>query len=281
MEIVRTISDMKLSRQRLTKPVGFVPTMGFLHEGHLSLVRRARSENSRVIVSIFVNPTQFGPNEDFETYPRDTERDLSLLKQGNTDVVFMPEPEEIYPPSAGTWVEVEKITEILEGISRPGHFRGVATVLTKLFNITEPTYAYFGQKDAQQARVIQKMVGDLFMNLEIIVCATIREPDGLAMSSRNVYLKGKERKAALILYKSLQLAQSLWNRGERHAGKIRDETVSLIESEPLAHIDYVSIADTVTLHEIEDKIEYQALLSMAVKVGKPRLLDSIVLGGSA
>ncbi len=280
MEIVRTISDMKLLRPRLTKPVGFVPTMGFLHEGHLSLVRRARSENSRVIVSIFVNPTQFGPNEDFETYPRDTERDLALLKQENTDVVFMPEPEEIYPPSAGTWVEVEGITEILEGISRPGHFRGVATVVTKLFNITEPTSAYFGQKDAQQARVIQKMVADLFMNLEIIVCATVREPDGLAMSSRNVYLKGKERKAALILYKSLQLAQSLWNSGERHAGKIRDEIVFLIESEPLAHIDYVSVAETETLQEIEDEIEYQALLSMAVKVGKPRLLDSIVLGGS-
>ncbi len=281
MEIVRTISDMKLLRRRLTKPVGFVPTMGFLHEGHLSLVRRARSENSRVIVSIFVNPTQFGPNEDFETYPRDTERDLALLKQENTDVVFMPEPEEIYPPGAGTWVEVEGMTEILEGISRPGHFRGVATVVTKLFNITEPTYAYFGQKDAQQARVIQKMIEDLFMNLEIIVCSTVREPDGLAMSSRNIYLEGKERKAAPILYKSLQSAQSLWNRGERHAGKIRGEIVSLIESEPLAHIDYVSIADTETLQEIEDEIGYKALLSMAVKVGKPRLLDSIVLGGSA
>ncbi|HIJ56670.1 MAG TPA: pantoate--beta-alanine ligase [Deltaproteobacteria bacterium] len=281
METVRTISDMKLLRQRLAEPVGFVPTMGFLHEGHLSLIRRARSENRHVIVSIFVNPTQFGPEEDFDSYPRDTERDLTLLKQEKADVVFMPEPEKIYPPGACTWVEVEGLTEMLEGISRPGHFRGVATVVTKLFNIIEPTYAYFGQKDAQQARVIRKMAEDLFMNLEIIVCPTIREPDGLAMSSRNFYLKGKERKAALILYKSLQLAQSLWNRGERHAGKIRGEIVSLIESEPLARIGYVSVADTETLQEIEEEIEYEALLSMAVKVGKPRLLDSIVLSGSA
>lgn len=280
MEVVRTISDMKLLRQRLKAPVGFVPTMGFLHEGHLSLVRRARSENSHVIVSIFVNPTQFGPDEDLEAYPRDAERDLALLKQEKADVVFMPEPEAIYPPGPVTWVEIEGLTETLEGISRPGHFRGVATVVTKLFNITDPTYAYFGQKDAQQVRVIQKMVEDLFMNLEIIVCPTVRESDGLAMSSRNVYLKGKERKAVLILYKSLQLAQDLWNRGERHAGKLREEIVSLIESEPLAHIDYVSIADMETLQEIEGAIESEALLSMAVKVGKPRLLDNLTLGGS-
>lgn len=281
MEIVRTVSDMKSLRRRLAESVGFVPTMGFLHEGHLSLVRRARRENSCVIVSIFVNPTQFGPEEDFETYPKDTERDLALLDQKNTDLVFMPEPEEIYPTGACTWVEVKGLTEILEGISRPGHFRGVTTVLTKLFNIIEPTSAYFGQKDAQQARVIQKMVEDLFMNLEIVVCPTTREPDGLAMSSRNVYLKGKERKAALILYESLQLAQALWDRGERGAGKIREKIVSLIESEPLAHIDYVSIADTKTLQELEDEIGHKALLSIAVKVGKPRLLDSIVLGGPA
>jgi len=249
-----------------------------IDEGHLSLVRRARSENNRVIVSIFVNPTQFGPEEDFETYPKDTGHDLALLKQENTDAVFMPEPEEIYPPGACTWVEVEGLTKILEGISRPGHFRGVATVLTKLFNIIEPTFAYFGQKDAQQARVIQKMIEDLFMNLEIIVCPTIRESDGLAMSSRNVYLKEKERKAALILYKSLQLAQALWDKGETHAGKIREKIVSLIESEPLAHIDYVSVADSKTLQEFEGDIGHEALLSMAVKVGKPRLLDSIILG---
>ena len=280
MEIVQTLSDMKVLRQRFNEPVGFVPTMGFLHEGHLSLVRRARSENSYVIVSIFVNPTQFGPDEDLEAYPRDTERDLALLKQESADAVFMPKPETIFPPGSITWVNVGELAEMLEGISRPGHFRGVTTVLTKLFNITEPTSAYFGQKDAQQARIVQKMVEDLFMNLEIIVCPTVREPDGLAMSSRNVYLKGKERKAALILYKSLQLAQGLWNKGERHAGTIREQVISLMETEPLADIDYVSLAETETLKEIKGEIENKALLSMAVKVGKPRLIDNIVLSDS-
>ena len=281
MKIARTIADFKSLRSRLPGLVGFVPTMGSLHEGHLSLVRRARADNSSVIVSIFVNPTQFGPDEDLESYPRDTERDLSLLKHERTDLVFMPASAEIYPPGTSTWVDVEGLTEMLEGISRPGHFRGVTTVVTKLFNITQPNYAYFGQKDAQQARIIQKMTKDLLMNLEIIVCPTVRESDGLAMSSRNVYLNRKEREAAQILYKSLILARSLWDGGERHAEKIRGEIVSLIESEPLAHIDYVSIADTDTLQEIEGEIGYEALISMAVKVGKPRLLDNMVLGGSS
>jgi len=280
MKIARTIAEIKSIRRQLPEPVGFVPTMGYLHDGHLSLVRQSRAENESVIVSIFVNPTQFGPNEDFAAYPRDTERDLALLEKESSDVVFMPQPEEMYPQGASSWVDVEGIADYLEGASRPGHFRGVTTVVTKLFNITGPDRAYFGQKDAQQALVIQKMVKDLDMNLEVIVAPTVREPDGLAMSSRNVYLSSEDRQSALVLWKSLNLAQQLWSEGERDAGKIRQEMVSLIESEPRAEIDYVSIADTGTLKEI-DKIDISALVSMAVRFGKTRLIDNIILGGAA
>jgi len=259
--------------------VGFVPTMGYLHEGHLSLVRRAKAENRSAVASIFVNPTQFGPKEDFASYPRAPQRDLEMLESVGTDVVFMPEAEEMYPPGMDTWVEVKGITDVLEGARRPGHFRGVATVVTKLFNIVEPTRSYFGQKDAQQVRVIQKMVRDLNMNTEVIVCPTLREPDGLAMSSRNVYLKPDERRAAVILWKSLELARKLWAEGERDAGRIRREMTALIQTEPRAAIDYVSIADAETLREL-DRIEGPVLVSLAVKVGKPRLIDNIILGGS-
>ena len=267
---------MKSSRVRSLGSVGFVPTMGYLHEGHLALVKRARDENSVVVVSIFVNPTQFGPAEDFSAYPRDTERDLALLEKERTDIVFMPSDEEVYPEAFSSWVEVGKVTELLEGSRRPGHFKGVTTVVAKLFNIVEPTRAYFGQKDAQQATVIKKMVADLNMNLQIIVLPTVRESDGLAMSSRNVYLNPQERQAAAVLYKALTMAQGLWEKGEKNAESLRQEMASLISKEPLAKIDYVSIADAETLEELS-QIDRPALVSLAVRIGKTRLIDNIVL----
>jgi pantoate--beta-alanine ligase len=242
------------------------------------LARRARAENSHVIVSIFVNPTQFGPKEDYASYPRDTERDLAMLKIEKVGIVFMPSAEEMYPPRYSTWVDVKKVTERLEGAVRPSHFRGVATVVAKLFNIVEPTRAYFGQKDAQQLVVIKKMAADLNMNLEVIAVPTVREPDGLAMSSRNVYLDSEERKSALVLYKALTLAQKLWDKGQRNADIIRKEMTALIQSEPrAAKIDYVSIADAETLEELGN-IDRPAVVSLAVKIGKPRLIDNIILG---
>jgi len=250
--------------------------MGYLHEGHLSLVKRARVENETVVVSIFVNPTQFGPQEDFRTYPRDTQRDLALLENEKTDVVFMPSEAEIYPDGFNGWVEVSKLTERLEGASRPGHFKGVTTVVAKLFNIVEPTKAYFGQKDAQQLIVVRKMVSDLNMNLEVVACPTIREPDGLAMSSRNIYLNPEERKAALVLHKALKLAKKLWLQSEKDAERIRQQMATLIQEQPLANIDYVSIADPKTLEEL-DEVSPPALASLAVRFGKTRLIDNIVL----
>ena len=278
MRVLHSIVEMKETRRKLRGSVGFVPTMGYLHKGHLELACRARAENRNVIVSIFVNPAQFGPKEDYAAYPRDTERDLALLKKEGVNIVFMPGAEDMYPPRYCTWVDLEKVTERLEGAIRPGHFRGVATVVAKLFNIVEPTRAYFGQKDAQQVVVIQKMVADLHMNLEVVVVPTVREPDGLAMSSRNVYLSPQERKAATVLYKSLSLAQKLWGKGERNADVIRKKMTALIQSEPRAsRIDYVSIADAETLEEL-DSIDRKAVVSLAVKIGKPRLIDNIVLG---
>ena len=277
MRVLHSIVEMKKARRKLRGSVGFVPTMGYLHEGHLELACRARAENRNVIVSIFVNPAQFGPKEDYAAYPRDTERDLALLKKEGVNIVFMPGAEDMYPPKYCTWVDLEKVTERLEGAIRPGHFRGVATVVAKLFNIVEPTRAYFGQKDAQQVVVIQKMVADLHMNLEVVVVPTVREPDGLAMSSRNVYLSPQERKAATVIYKSLSLAQKLWGKGERNADVIRKKMTALIQSEPRAsRIDYVSIADAETLEEL-DSIDRKAVVSLAVKIGKPRLIDNIIL----
>jgi len=267
---------MKALRMKSFGSVGFVPTMGYLHDGHLALVKQAQDENSVIIVSIFVNPTQFGPKEDFRTYPRDTERDLALLEKERTDIVFMPSDKEIYPEGYRSWVEVEKVTDRLEGSCRPGHFRGVATVVAKLFNIVEPTRAYFGQKDAQQALVIKKMVADLNMNLEVIVAATVRENDGLAMSSRNVYLNPQERQAATVLFKALTLAQNLWEKGESNAETIRQKMTSLISKEPLAKIEYVSIADAETLEELTE-IDKPALASLAVRFGKTRLIDNTIL----
>jgi len=277
MRIARTVAEMRALRRQSEEPVGFVPTMGYLHDGHLALVRRAKAENATVVVSIFVNPTQFGPSEDFNRYPRDIPRDLALLEKESTDIVFMPTSDEMYPPGFSSWVVVEKVTERLEGRSRPGHFRGVATVVNKLFNIVEPTRAYFGQKDAQQVVVIKRMVSDLNMNVEIVVVPTVRESDGLAMSSRNVYLNPQERQAATVLFRALTLAESLWRQGEKNAETIRLAMTSLIKEEPLAEIDYVSIAHPETLEEVF-QIQGPALVSLAVRIGKTRLIDNILLG---
>lgn len=276
MQVIESIAEMKQLRREMSQPVGFVPTMGYLHQGHLSLVKQARLASATLVASIFVNPAQFGPGEDFQGYPRDTESDLAMLDGAGTDIVFMPTANELYPERFSSWVDVEKITERLEGAARPGHFRGVATICTKLFNIVEPTRAYFGQKDAQQAAVIKKMVADLNMNLEIVILATVREPDGLAMSSRNSYLNPEERQAAVVINQSLKLAQQLWSQGERDAGRIRREMTELIRKQPLAHIDYISIADNETLEEL-DEIKPPALVSLVVKIGRPRLLDNVVL----
>ena len=229
-----------------------------------------------MVASIFVNPTQFGQTEDFEDYPRDTDRDLAMLEEVKTDVVFLPPAAEMYPERFSSWVEVGKLTERLEGAARPTHFRGVTTICAKLFNIVEPTRAYFGQKDAQQALVLGKMVADLNMNLEIVVYPTVREPDGLAMSSRHVYLSPEQRQEAVSLYEAMKLAEELWAQGEKDAEKIRREMTALIEKQPLANIDYVSIADNETLEEL-DEVKPPALVSLAVKIGKPRLIDNLVL----
>ncbi|MGA7678277.1 MAG: pantoate--beta-alanine ligase [Dehalococcoidia bacterium] len=276
MQIAKTIAEMKALRMKSLGSVGFVPTMGYLHDGHLALVKQARDDNSVVIASIFVNPTQFGPTEDFKTYPRDTERDLAMLRKERTDIVFMPSAEEMYPEGFSSWIEVENVTDRLEGSCRPGHFKGVTTIVAKLFNIVEPTRAYFGQKDAQQALVIKKMVANLNMNLEVIVAPTVRENDGLAMSSRNVYLNPQEHQAAIVLFKALTLARNLWGKGERNAETIRQEMTSLISKEPLAKIEYVSIADAETLEELTE-IDKPALASMAVRIGKTRLIDNMLL----
>ena len=276
MQVVGPIFEIRALRQKLSGTVGFVPTMGYLHEGHLALVKQARIENFAVIVSIYVNPAQFGPREDFGAYPRDLHRDLELLRGGGVDIVFVPADDEMYPPGFSSWVDVEKVTERLEGASRPGHFRGVATIVAKLFNIVQPSRAYFGQKDAQQVVVIKRMVADLNMGIEIVVVPTVRESDGLAMSSRNIYLSPKERQAATILFKALTLARKLGRGGEKDAEKIRRQMTALIQKEPLAQIDYVSIADAETLEEL-NLIDRPAVASLVVRIGKTRLIDNMPL----
>lgn len=277
MNIVSSLADLRTARLSLDGKVGLVPTMGYLHEGHLSLVRQARAENQHVIVTIFVNPTQFGPSEDLSKYPRDLERDLNLLRPLGVDVVWTPSAEVMYPPGYQTWVEVEALTKGLEGAMRPGHFRGVTTVVAKLFNATQPDKAYFGQKDAQQAAVIRRMAVDLNFPLEVIICPTTREGDGLAMSSRNKYLSEAERKAATVLFRALTAAKELYEFGERDGEKIRSKMKEVLSSEPLAQVQYVSCADYDTLEELE-AVKGKALLSMAVFFGKTRLIDNFVLG---
>lgn len=276
MQVLKTISGIRKLRQQLSGSVGFVATMGYLHNGHLALVKQARAETGVVVASIFVNPTQFAPSEDLTVYPRDLKRDLKLLEQEKTDIVFIPSEEEMYPARFNTWIDVEGITAKLEGACRPGHFRGVATVVGKLFNIIQPTRAYFGQKDAQQSMVIKRMVADLNMDLEIVVVPTVRESDGLAMSSRNTYLDPEERPAATVLFKALSLAKELWQQGEKDADQIRRQMTSRIEKEPLAKINYVSIVDVNTLEELKI-IKPPALASLAVRIGKTRLIDNILL----
>ena len=260
------------------RTIGFVPTMGYLHAGHMSLVEMARSRDDVVGVSIFVNPTQFGPNEDLSRYPRDMERDLGMLEEAGVNWVFTPSADEIYPPGYSTYVEVRDVTTRLEGEVRPGHFLGVATVVAKLFNIVQPTRAYFGQKDAQQVAVIRKMVSDLNFPLEVVVGETVREPDGLAMSSRNVYLNPEERQAALVLYRALSEVKELWDAGERRNTILRTAMSREIAVEPLARLDYVSVADPLTLQELDDSGNAEeALASLAVRIGKTRLIDNFIL----
>ncbi|MBX6341415.1 MAG: pantoate--beta-alanine ligase, partial [Thermomicrobiaceae bacterium] len=251
--------------------------MGYLHAGHLALVERARGENDRVVVSIFVNPTQFGPQEDFNRYPRDLERDLALLREARVDAVFAPSVAEMYPPGFATYVEVGGVTERLEGAARPGHFRGVATVVTKLFNIVQPDRAYFGQKDAQQLVVIRKMVADLAIPVEVVAVPTVREPDGLALSSRNVYLSPEERRAAVALSQGLFAARDRFQAGERDAEALRETVRARVAREPLVRLEYVSVADPETLEELST-VGDRALVSLAARVGATRLIDNVLLG---
>jgi pantoate--beta-alanine ligase len=276
MIIASTFEELRTARSLLPDPVGLVPTMGYLHEGHLSLVRRAAKECASVAASIFVNPTQFGPNEDLAKYPRDLKRDLSLLEQAGSDLVWTPSAEVMYPPGFQTWVTVDGLTQPLEGAVRPGHFRGVTTVVAKLFNAVQPQKAYFGQKDAQQAAVIKRMTRDLDFPVEIIVCPTVREKDGLAMSSRNSYLSPEERQAATVLFRALSAAQAAYERGERKAEALRQIVRETVAAEPLAKLQYVSCADFDSLQELEE-ITGKALLSMAVFMGKTRLIDNFIL----
>ena len=270
------LDELRAARLSLKGTVGLVPTMGYLHEGHLSLIRRAKAECDHVAVSIFVNPTQFGANEDLSRYPRDLERDLSLIESLGVDLVWNPTPEIMYPTGYQTWVEVEAMTRPLEGAMRPTHFKGVTTVVAKLFNAIQPHKAYFGQKDAQQVAVIRQMVWDLNFPLEVVVCPTMREADGLAMSSRNKYLEGEDRKAAIVLFQALNAAKEAYRGGERDAEMLRSRMKNVLEAESRAQIQYISCADYNTLEELEI-VKGKALLSMAVLLGKTRLIDNFVL----
>jgi len=276
MQVVKTVADVRRIRAGSAATWGLVPTMGFLHAGHISLVERARIENDLVGVSVFVNPTQFGPNEDLAAYPRDLNRDLELLEQAGADLVWAPDVEEVYPPDYQTYIVVEEVTKPLEGAARPGHFRGVATVVAKLFNVFLPDRVYFGQKDAQQVVVIRQMAKDLNFPVELVVCPTVREPDGLAMSSRNVYLTPEQRAAAPVLYRALSAARDVWSKGERDGERLRQAMRRVLEAEPLARPEYVSAADPYTLEEL-GLASRGVLLSMAVRIGKARLIDNLLL----
>ncbi|WP_303867249.1 pantoate--beta-alanine ligase [Acetobacterium wieringae] len=279
MKIAKTILELKNALEELGrgKRIGFVPTMGYLHDGHLSLINEARSQNDVTVVSIFVNPTQFAPGEDLDAYPRDFDRDSRLAAAAGTDLLFFPEPGEIYPAGASTFVEVAgEITQKLCGKSRPTHFKGVTTVVNILFNLVQPTRAYFGQKDAQQVAVIKKMVRDLHLPVQLIVCPIVREADGLAMSSRNVFLSPEERSQALVLSQSLAAAKALYESGVDQVKTLKDQIVGQIGTMPLATIDYVDILDFETLADIET-ITAPALAAVAVRFGSTRLIDNIIL----
>ena len=276
MLVVDDLSRLRYARSRLEGTFGLVPTMGALHGGHLSLVRKARAECDHVGVSIFVNPAQFGPHEDFARYPRDLKRDLQLLETLGVDLVWTPDPQIVYDRDFQTWITVECVTAPLEGKVRPGHFRGVATIVAKLFNVFTPTRAYFGQKDAQQVAVIRRMAADLDFPIEISICPTVREPDGLAMSSRNVHLEGGERSAATVLFRALSAAKSLYLEGERDAEHLRLAMRRVLDEESLAQVDYVSAADPETMRELA-QVGDRVLLSLAAKIGKTRLIDNFLL----
>jgi pantoate--beta-alanine ligase len=280
MQIVQSIADVRRIHHELGGSWGLVPTMGYLHTGHISLVERARVENDHVAASIFVNPTQFGPNEDLAAYPRDLARDLSSLEAAGTDLVWTPPVAEVYPAGFQTYVTVEDVTKPLEGAARPTHFRGVATVVAKLFNVFQPDRAYFGQKDAQQVVVIRQMARDLDFPLEIVVCPIRREADGLALSSRNIYLTPEQRTAAPVLFRALCAAQEAWLAGAHYGEGLRRVMRDVLARESLARPDYISAADPQTLVELGDARQ-GALLSMAVRIGKARLIDNLLLAQEA
>ncbi len=275
MKVLGTIKELR--EELTTTKIGLVPTMGYLHSGHLSLIKKARGENELVVVSIFVNPTQFGPGEDYAVYPRDLERDKELAREAGADLIFAPTAEEMYPEGFCTSVQVEGLTGRLCGISRPTHFQGVTTVVSKLFNIVRPQRAYFGQKDAQQALVLQRMVRDLNFPLEIRTAPIIREPDGLALSSRNTYLEPGERQVAPVLYQSLLAAKAAFAKGERDGKKIREAALGVLATEPSVVVDYLVLAHPLTLEDVQI-VENQALLAAAVRIGKVRLIDNVMLG---
>ncbi|HEV7475996.1 MAG TPA: pantoate--beta-alanine ligase [Pyrinomonadaceae bacterium] len=281
MEIInrrqRMSSVARKIRREQDRTIGLVPTMGALHEGHLSLVREARRMCDFVVVSVFVNPTQFGPSEDYEHYPRDLTKDTALLTDYNVDYIFAPAAEEIYPREFSTYVNVGGLSKPLEGATRPGHFRGVATVVAILLNTVHPDFAFFGQKDAQQAVVIKRMVRDLAFDTEIVVLPTVREDSGLAISSRNLYLNAEEQQSASVIHRGLKSAKEVFKKGERHAGKLEEIVRTIIESEPRVRVDYVSVVDADSLEKLEKLDERPILIAVAAYVGKTRLIDNIML----
>ena len=277
MEVISAVSAMMKARDGAERPLGLTPTMGYLHRGHMSLVERARSDNKTVVASVFVNPTQFGPGEDLDAYPRDFERDLAMLDGHGVDIVFAPDPGEMYPPGYSTYVDVGEMGERLEGERRPGHFRGVVTVVAKLLAIVRPDRAYFGQKDGQQTLVIERLNRDLNLGAEIVVMPTVREPDGLAMSSRNVYLTPRQRSDAAVLYKALCAAREMWRKGETDAAVLRGEMERVINEGCPTRLDYVSIAALDGLEEM-DTVSAPAMASVAAWFGKARLIDNVILG---
>lgn len=277
MQIVETIEALREVRKQIVGSLGLVPTMGYLHDGHMSLVEYARRENDIVLATIFVNPTQFGEGEDLDSYPRDLPRDFAMLESAGVDYVFTPTPQMIYPAGFQTYVNVHHVSQGLEGGQRDGHFEGVTTVVAKLFNLVQPDNAYFGQKDAQQVVVIRQMVTDLNFPLNIVVCPIVREADGLAMSSRNVYLNPEERQIATILRRSIQQVGQAYDDGERRPERLKEIVQAMVNDEPLAILHYVSIANPTTLDEVTQPSNSPLLLSMAVQIGKPRLLDNCLL----
>ena len=276
MQVIETVADFRAIERTCPRPLGLVPTMGFLHEGHLSLVRQARADNATAAASIFVNPTQFAENEDLSTYPRDMEGDLEKLRSEGVDLVFAPPASEVYPPGFDTSIDVGAIASMLEGEHRPGHFTGVATVVCKLLTIMRPDNVYFGQKDAQQCLVVRRMNVDLNLGANVVVMPTVRDPDGLALSSRNAYLTAEDRQSALSLSRALRFAETMCEEGVRDAATLRSQMTMILNTVPDASIDYVSIADAETLEELVI-IDRPALVSLAVRIGKVRLIDNVIL----